>query len=204
VGRYAIAYSLRNADNNFMWAFGGVYGPNDDGERSVLCDEMAGVMSWWDMPWCFGGDFNVVRFPNGRSGATRFSAAMEEFLEVSLLGPIIISGLKLIDFYYLRSGKNITQRCHNEDCLESYLIIFLYYWIVGHKEKGTDILNLKMWLKSNGFVEQVQHCWETYEFYGRRSYVLANKLKALKVDLKKWNAELFGDVGKKEELLEGI
>jgi uncharacterized protein YydD (DUF2326 family) len=33
---------------------------------------------------------------------------------------------------------------------------------------------------------------------------LANKLKALKVDLKKWNAEVFGDVGKKEELLEGI
>jgi hypothetical protein len=34
---------------------------------------------------------------------------------------------------------------------------------------------------------------------------LANKLKALKVDLKKWNEELFGDVGKKnEELLEGI
>jgi hypothetical protein len=33
---------------------------------------------------------------------------------------------------------------------------------------------------------------------------LANKLKALKVNLKKWNAKVFGDVGKKEELLEGI
>jgi len=29
-------------------------------------------------------------------------------------------------------------------------------------------------------------------------------LKALKVDLKKWNDEVFGDVGKKKELLEGI
>lgn len=33
--------------------------------------------------------------------------------------------------------------------------------------------------------------------------MLASKLKALKVDLKIWNAEVFGDVGK-EELLEGI
>jgi len=29
-------------------------------------------------------------------------------------------------------------------------------------------------------------------------------LKALKVDLKKWNDEVFGVVGKKKELLEGI
>jgi hypothetical protein len=34
--------------------------------------------------------------------------------------------------------------------------------------------------------------------------VLAKKLKALKADLKKWNEEVFGDVGKKKELLEGI
>lgn len=32
-----------------------------------------------------------------------------------------------------------------------------------------------------------------------------NKLKALKTDLKKWNEEVFGDIGKKKkELLEGI
>jgi hypothetical protein len=44
--------------------------------------------------------------------------------------------------------------------------------------------------------------------YGLLSYVLASKLKALKADLKKWNEELFGDVGKKKkkknELLAGI
>jgi len=33
---------------------------------------------------------------------------------------------------------------------------------------------------------------------------LANKLKALKVDLKKWNEKVFVDVGKKIKLLEGI
>jgi hypothetical protein len=43
----------------------GVYGPNDDKERRDLWAKLAGLMSWWEMPWCIGGDFNVVRFPSG-------------------------------------------------------------------------------------------------------------------------------------------
>jgi exonuclease III len=90
VGRYTLAVSLRNVDDNFLWAFWGVYGPNDDGERRVLWNEMTGLMSWWDRPWCFGGDFNVVRFPSERSGVGAFSAAMEEFSE-------FIHGQSLVD-----------------------------------------------------------------------------------------------------------
>jgi hypothetical protein len=54
-----------------------------------------------------------------------------------------------------------------------------------------------IWLKSDGFVDQVQRWWESYDFQGLPSYVLAHKLKALKVDLKIWNAEVFGDVGRR-------
>jgi hypothetical protein len=62
-----------------------------------------------------------------------------------------------------------------------------------------------MWLKYEGFVEQVKKWWMSYEFSGLPSFILANKLKALKSDLKKWNEEVFGDIGKKKkELLEGI
>jgi len=62
-----------------------------------------------------------------------------------------------------------------------------------------------MWLKYEGFVEQVKKWWMSYEFSGLPSFILANKLKALKSDLKKWNEEVFGDIGKKKkELLDGI
>jgi hypothetical protein len=62
-----------------------------------------------------------------------------------------------------------------------------------------------MRLKSEGFVGQVKLWWQSYQFEGCPSYVLACKLKALKSDLRKWNEEIFGEVGKrKKALLEGI
>ena len=51
-----------------------------------------------------------------------------------------------------------------------------------------------MWLKAEGFVERVQQWWNGYCFVGSPSYILAKKLKVLKVDLKKWNREEFGDL----------
>jgi hypothetical protein len=47
--------------------------------------------------------------------------------------------------------------------------------------------------------------WASYYFEGNPSYLLARKLKALKSDLKKWNVEVFGDIGKhKKELGGGV
>jgi hypothetical protein len=56
-----------------------------------------------------------------------------------------------------------------------------------------------MWLKSEGFVVHVKTRWLSYSFQGLPSFILASKLKALKVDLKKWNDAAFGDVGKKKK-----
>jgi hypothetical protein len=41
----------------------GVYGPNYDCDRRFLGNELAGLLNWWNLPWCIGGDFNVTRFP---------------------------------------------------------------------------------------------------------------------------------------------
>jgi hypothetical protein len=51
-----------------------------------------------------------------------------------------------------------------------------------------------MWLKADGFKERVQRWWESYIFQGTPSYIVACKLKALKMDLKKWNEEVFGNM----------
>ena len=58
-----------------------------------------------------------------------------------------------------------------------------------------------MLLKDEGFVKKIRSWWESYQFYRTPSFVLANKLKALKVDLKRWNVEEFGNVEEKGKKL---
>lgn len=31
--------------------------------------ELSGLIGRWDVPWCVGADFNVIRFPTDRLGA---------------------------------------------------------------------------------------------------------------------------------------
>ena len=58
------------------------------------------------------------------------------------------------------------------------------------------------WLKVKGFVDRVKQWWDGYSFAGSPSFILAQKLKALKADLKKWNREEFGDLAfRKKNLL---
>ena len=44
--------------------------------------------------------------------------------------------------------------------------------------------------------------WSHYSYSGTPSFVLCQKLKALKEDLKRWNKQVFGDVGLKRQQLE--
>lgn len=79
MGAFFVVLSFRNIDNSFGWAFPGVYDPNDDNDKRVLWNELAGLMSQWNLPWCIGGDFNITRYPCERSSDTRSSPACRSF-----------------------------------------------------------------------------------------------------------------------------
>ena len=51
-----------------------------------------------------------------------------------------------------------------------------------------------MWLEEDGFVDRVKSWWTSYLFPGSPSHIMASKLKALKVDLKQWNTNEFGNI----------
>uniref|UniRef100_A0A2N9FWW1 Reverse transcriptase domain-containing protein n=1 Tax=Fagus sylvatica TaxID=28930 RepID=A0A2N9FWW1_FAGSY len=56
-----------------------------------------------------------------------------------------------------------------------------------------------MWLTADDFLDKVKNWWASYRFSGTPSFVLAQKLKALKYDLKKWNVTDFGDIEVKRQ-----
>ena len=91
VGCFSVSCKFKNVVDHFVWAFTGVYGPNSDSDRSFFWEELSRVCSWWDVPLCVGGDFNVVRFPSKRSRSVYFTIAMRQF-------SAFISKQSLVDF----------------------------------------------------------------------------------------------------------
>ena len=87
VGHFSISCRFKNVSDQFEWAFTGIYGPNLNRKRQFMWEELAGLISWWNFPWCLGGDFNVIRFPLERLGARRFTRCMYDFSDfISLHG----------------------------------------------------------------------------------------------------------------------
>jgi hypothetical protein len=66
---FSVSCSIENAKDQFTWAFAGVYVLNFDCDRRILWDELAQLLSWWNLPWCIGG----------RSSAAYFRPTMVEF-----------------------------------------------------------------------------------------------------------------------------
>ena len=79
VGTLSISCKFQNVSSGSEWAFSGVYGPHRNAERRLLWEELSSICSWWDIPWCVGGDFNVVRYPSKRAGSDQMSPAMRDF-----------------------------------------------------------------------------------------------------------------------------
>ncbi len=78
-GYFSLSCKFRTVASQFEWVYTWVYGPNIDRERGFFWDELSGIISWWEAPWCIGGDFNVVRFPSEKSGVAGFTASMHDF-----------------------------------------------------------------------------------------------------------------------------
>ena len=79
VGEFVEASSFRNVEDNFAWAFAGFYGPNLDNVRRSLWEELVGLSSWLDLPWCSGCDFNVTCFLSERLRSVCLSPVMKDF-----------------------------------------------------------------------------------------------------------------------------
>ena len=61
---------------------------------------------------------------------------------------------------------------------------------------------LDVWQKDTRFKELVRTKWEKYIINGNGLYVLKEKLKRLKFDIRCWKKSVYGDVNKQKEELE--
>ena len=81
VGKFFVSARWQDMGDGFFWACSGVYGLNDNNLRGQMWDELFGIQHLWEVPWCYIGDFNIVRFPSERLGGSHLTPAMEMFFE---------------------------------------------------------------------------------------------------------------------------
>ena len=180
-----------------------------------MWEELVGVASWWSVLWVTGGDFNAVRFPSERLGSMHFTPAMHGFSDF-----IFSCGLRDIPLeggLFTWSNNRVNEAMSRIDrflysdewddlfpsilqkrlprILSDHFPIILECGDFSRSRRPFRFEN--MWLKADGFKERVKEWWNSYTFYGIPGFIMACKLKVVKVDLKKWNEEVFGNVGVK-------
>lgn len=79
IKEYAMTCSFNNMEDNFMWAFAGVYRSNNNRNKHLIWKKLVGVHNWWDLPWFIGRDFNVIRFPIIHLGENKLRPVMLAF-----------------------------------------------------------------------------------------------------------------------------
>ena len=66
-GDFHIKMHIRNKSDNFIWSLVAVYGPAQEAAKSSFLCEMINLTKDNPHPVIIGGDFNMLRFPFGKS-----------------------------------------------------------------------------------------------------------------------------------------
>ena len=218
VGLFSISCRFKNCEGGFLWTFTGVYGPTLKRYRELFWEELGVIRGLWSDPWCIGGDFNVVKFPTERSRKGRLTESMRRFSEVieelALRdmplhgGPFTWSGglnglsksrldRSLISEDWENHFNGVIQ-CSLPRPVSNHFPILLDG---GGVRSGPSPFQFEnMWLKEEGFKELLKGWWQGFNYSGTYSFILTEKLKALKLKLKDWNREVFGKVGVNKRL----
>jgi len=187
--------------------------------RYVCFDELKLFIALWDIQWCLGGDFNVVRSPVKSSSGGRLSSAMLEFSN-------FINSSGLID-PPLEGGRYIWSS-HEDVPILSRINRFLFFvdWedhFQGVRQvilpqitsdhfpipllMGSTMVAKRpfkfenVWLEVDNFFDFVKAVWYDFNVYDSSSCVFAKKLNFLKSTLREWNRDVFGHLDAKPRAL---
>ncbi|XP_028091886.1 uncharacterized protein LOC114292178 [Camellia sinensis] len=176
-----------------------IYAPNEDLNRRKLWGILSNLKSIFPNPWCLGGDFNEVKNISKRKGCVRRDRGIGEFVN-------FISNLELVDIPMLgrqytwgnsQSWNRIDRFLVNPDRLEwfRYKVWGLPRFFSDHSPillmeddrnwgpKPFKFINA--WVLHPDFLDEAKRAWESSGVQGWACYIIMEKLRVLKVALKK-------------------
>ncbi|RVW12594.1 hypothetical protein CK203_114463 [Vitis vinifera] len=136
-GMFSVSCLFKNCMDRMRWVFTGVYGPVCRRDREVFWEELGSIKGLWRDPWCVGGDFNMIRYPEERSRGGELSASIRRFTEV-------VEDLELRTTPYRGS--------------------FTWRGGGGLKRGPSPFRFENMWLEERGFMDQMKRWWGSLTF----------------------------------------
>ncbi|XP_028116486.1 uncharacterized protein LOC114314230 [Camellia sinensis] len=177
--------------------------------RFILLSESA-----FPNPWCLGGDVNEIRNIGERVGCFRRDKGMMDlnsFIESCELNDLPLLGRKFT-WCNAQDGERwskIDRILLNPEWLLKFNFklwglprLFSYHCrlllIDDERDWGPKPFRfINAWTIHPSFPSLLEKVWQEARINGRAGYVLFQKLKLLKVELKKWNSKVFGNLSTK-------
>lgn len=163
-------------------------------------------------PWCVVGDLNVVARVEEKLYSSGFARTVSEEL-MEFMVDTELQDLRFYDDTYTWTNNHVhckLDRCLvNEDWGQKFSQSYAYFRVQNvsdHKpcivkltsqlhKRGVPFRFKNIWKEHVDFLRVVEQIWRV-NVRGYKMYQLVTKLKMLKVRLKKWKLEEFGDLRK--------
>ncbi|XP_028086954.1 uncharacterized protein LOC114287711 [Camellia sinensis] len=196
--------------NSFECVILNVYAPNDIMRRGKLWESLLYLKSIFPKPWCLGGDFNEIRNLGERIGSSRRDRGMKEFNE--FIDRWEVNDLPMVGrkftWYNAHDGhkwSRIDRFLLSPEWIERYRyklwglprLVSDHCPIVlmeDERDWGPKPFKfLNAWLLHPQFTSFVENTWKELQIQGIAGVILLRKLQALKMVLKQWNKEVYGN-----------
>ncbi|XP_028108512.1 uncharacterized protein LOC114307322 [Camellia sinensis] len=191
-----------------------VYAPDDTVRRGRLWESPINLKASFPTPWCVGGDFNEIRSLGDRVGCSRRDRGMKDFnnfIDRCELTETQMTDRKFTWCNAMDGNKwsKIDRFLLSPEWLERFKLklwglprlIFDHCPLVlleDDRDWGPKPFKfINVWLLHLHFASFLVKVWQETQINGRAGFILHRKLHALKLALKKWSEEVFGNASEK-------
>jgi len=203
-----------------------VYGPTALGEKSSFLNTLAWIHHMSpDKPWILGGDFNMIKSPSEKRGG-RSTPDQSQQVFMSFINKCGLVDIETVNGWFTwnnrrTGGHSIASRLDRFLISENYLVNngdinasvlpaagsdhwpVCLRWGVGGKSGRKPFRFEAFWLTHPDISSLITTWWKDSEDPGDHSmYSFQQRLKLLKIKLKEWNKNHFGNIFQEKARLE--
>jgi hypothetical protein len=201
--------------DNLTFGFNAIYASTNYITRRLLWSKLQIIHNQHNIPWCSIGDFNsILGSHENRGNISPARIPMEEFYNWSDTNNLYHIPTRGVQFTWSNGrgrARHTERRLDRAICNQSWLdhcesltistltrhksdhFPILLEFKTSSISKATPFRFMKMWLLHDDCKRIVNETWNE-TVVGTPMFVLSQKLKALKLKLKDWNHNIFGNV----------